>query len=156
MNEEDGIGIVLLLDGSELVVVSAEEGLLPVELVSRSLRKGGRGMWTVSGTELEHGEWAWEFYLIEVCAGIRGYAFESLHILNEELTGSIDLCQVGTILPARADSGVDRALSPSRVKTRGLGVHTGDLSASDETVKGRKFSGFKCAVHGIVGKNGTD
>jgi hypothetical protein len=34
VDQEEGAGIVLLLDGQELVVVRAEEGFLPVELIS--------------------------------------------------------------------------------------------------------------------------
>ena len=73
-------------------------------------------------------------YLVEVRAGFRGNAFEDLHILNETLTSSINFGQSGTILPGRADSRVDQALSPSRVKTHRFGVHTGNLSARDKTV----------------------
>ena len=42
VDEEHGIWIVFLLDGSELIVVSAEERFLPVEFISRSLRPGDK------------------------------------------------------------------------------------------------------------------
>jgi len=73
-------------------------------------------------------------YLIQVCAGFGGNTFEDFHILDEELTSSLDLSQVGTILPTRAKSRVDHAFSPGRVKTHGLRVYTGYLSASNETM----------------------
>ena len=38
VNDEERLRVILLLDGSELVVMSAKEGFLPVEFVSRSLR----------------------------------------------------------------------------------------------------------------------
>lgn len=105
MDEEDGIRIVLVLDGSELIVVGTEEGLLPVEFVSRSLEHMRTKL--VGERRFPH--------LVEVCTRFRGYRFENLHILNEELTSCIDLCQIGTILPTSAEGRVDHALSPSRV-----------------------------------------
>ena len=75
----------------------------------------------------------WGSYLVEVCTGFWGDTFENLHILNEDLTSSVDLCQVGTLAPGRAESRIDQAISPCRVKSRGIGVHTGNLSTSDET-----------------------
>jgi len=71
-------------------------------------------------------------HLVQVCAGVGGYTLKDLHILNDELTSSLDLSQVGTVLPRRADSHVDQALPPGRVKARRLGVYTGYLSASNE------------------------
>ena len=44
VNEEHRIRIVLLLDGSELIVVSPEERLLPVEFISRSLWARNSGL----------------------------------------------------------------------------------------------------------------
>ena len=82
--------------------------------------------------------WAWESHLVEVCAGFWGDGFEDLHILNEELTGSVDLCQSRAILPAGAEGGVDQTISPGRVKTRSIRVYTGNLSASDETAGKKK------------------
>ena len=37
INEEEGVWIVLLLDGQKSVVMRAEEGFLPIEFVSGSL-----------------------------------------------------------------------------------------------------------------------
>lgn len=37
VNQEEGFRVVFLLDGQKLVVMSAKEGLLPVEFISRSL-----------------------------------------------------------------------------------------------------------------------
>jgi hypothetical protein len=78
--------------------------------------------------------WAWacESHLVEVCARVWGDAFEDLHVLNEELTSNFDLFQSCTILPARTECRVGQAVSPSRVKTRCVGVHAGNLSAGDE------------------------
>jgi hypothetical protein len=73
-----------------------------------------------------------EPYLVKVCAGVRGYAFDDLHVLDEELAIGLDLGEVGAILPARTESGVDQALSPGRVEACRLGVHAGHLSASDK------------------------
>ena len=73
-------------------------------------------------------------HLVQVCAGFGGYTFQDLHILNEELTSGLDVSQVGTVLPRRADSREDQALSPGRVKTCGIRVYTGYLSASDEAM----------------------
>jgi len=118
--------------------VSAEEGLLPVEFVSRSLytpETARSGFFFIIEKEVEIGRlcgMACDSYLVEVCAGFRGYAFEDLHILNEKLTGNLDLSRIGTIFPAGAKSGVDEAVSPDRVKTCRLGVHAGHLSAGDE------------------------
>jgi hypothetical protein len=39
VNEKVRLRIVFLLDGSELVIVGAKERFLPVELISRSLKK---------------------------------------------------------------------------------------------------------------------
>lgn len=41
--EEEGVGIVLLLDSDKLIVVRAEERFLPVEFVSGSLHACARG-----------------------------------------------------------------------------------------------------------------
>src|SRR6266545_6815172 len=71
-------------------------------------------------------------YLVQVRTRFGGYTFKCLHILNEELTSSLDCSGVGTIFPARAESRVDQAVSPGRVKTCRLGVYTGYLSASNE------------------------
>ena len=73
-------------------------------------------------------------HLIQVCAGFGGDTLQDLHILNEELTSSLDLSQGGTVLPRREDNHVDQAFSPGRVKTCGLGVYTGYLSASNEAM----------------------
>ena len=73
-------------------------------------------------------------HLVQVCAGFGGHTFEDLHLLNEELTSGLNLSQVGTILPRRANGREDQAFSPGRVKTCGLGVYAGHLSASDEAM----------------------
>jgi len=54
VNEEQRLRIVFLLDGSEIVIVGAEEGFLPVELISGSLKKTNLGIecvWTQMGCE---------------------------------------------------------------------------------------------------------
>jgi hypothetical protein len=79
-------------------------------------------------------------HLVEVCAGIRGNAFEDLHILDEELASGINLGDIRAIFPERAQSGVDQALSPGRVEACRLGVHTGHLSARDDAIR-ELFSG---------------
>jgi len=73
-------------------------------------------------------------HLVQVCAGFGSYTFQDLHILNDELTSGLDLSRVGTILPYRADSRIDQAFPPGRVKTCRLGVYTGYLSASNEAM----------------------
>ena len=128
--------------------MGAEEGFLPVEFVSRSLHETDR---IKKSTESEHRKPARGSYLVQVCTGFWGYAFDDLHILDEELTSSFDLSRIGTIRPARAESHVDQALSPGRIKTCGLGVHTGHLTASDEAV--RRFLGSKFSYPEIVGKD---
>ena len=87
----------------------------------------------------------------QVCTGFWGYAFDDLHILDEELTSSFDLSRIGTILPARAESHVGQALSPGRIKTCGLGVYTGHLTASDEAVG--RLLGSRFPYPEIVGKD---
>ena len=72
-------------------------------------------------------------YLVEVRARFWGHAFEDLHILDEELASSFDLCQIRTFPPGPAEKHKGQAISPSRVKSRRIGIHTGNLSASDET-----------------------
>ena len=74
-------------------------------------------------------------HLVEVRARFWGYPFEDLHILNEELTSSFDLRQIGTSPPSPADTRKDQAISPSRVNSRRIGIYTRNLSASDETVE---------------------
>ncbi len=74
------------------------------------------------------------FYLVQVCARFGSYTFNYFHILNEELTSSLDCSGVVTIFPARAKNRVDQAVSPGRVKTCRLGVYTGYLSASNEAM----------------------
>lgn len=49
-----------------------------------------------------------------------------------------------------AEGRVDQALAPGRIKTRRLGIRTGNLSVGDGTVG--RFSGFKYASPGVVGK----
>ena len=49
-------------------------------------------------------EQACDPHLVEVCAGFWGYPFEDLHILNEELASSLNLCQIGTFPPGRPDN----------------------------------------------------
>jgi len=110
--------------------VSPEERFLPVEFISRSLwardKELKKGLsW---GTVNRRGG----SYLVEVCAGFWGNGFEDLHILNEQLTGSFDLCQTGAIPPGREESRQGQAISPSRVYSRGICAHTGNLSASDQ------------------------
>src|SRR6266545_1931182 len=90
-------------------------------------------------------------YLVQVRTRFGGYTFKCLHILNEELTSSLDCSGVGTILPARAESRVDQAVSPGGIKTCRLGVYTGYLSASNEAMG--KFSGSISHLLGIAGKN---
>jgi len=94
-------------------------------------------------------EQAWDFHLVEVCAGFWGYPFEDLHILNEELASSFDLCKTCTIPPGHEGSRKGQAISPSMV-----GVHTGNLSASDE-VAGIKLSGSKFACSRDYGERPT-
>jgi len=92
-------------------------------------------------------------HLVQVCAGFGGYTFQDLHFLNEELTSGLDLSQVGTILPYRADSHVGQAFSPGRIKACGLGVYAGYLSASHEAMGEilRSYSRFP----GLCGKELT-
>jgi len=130
VHQEHRIRIVSPLDGSELVVVSPEERFLPVEFISRSLPTRDK---EVKRSKSEGREQARSSYLVEVRAGLWGYAFEDLHILNEELTSSFDLRQVGTLPPGPADTRKGQAIPPNRVKSRRFGIHTGNLSASDET-----------------------
>jgi len=54
--------------------------------------------------ELEDREETRDSYLVEVRARIWGYAFEDLHILNEQLTSSFDLCIIDAILPGREEN----------------------------------------------------
>jgi len=110
--------------------VSTEEGLLPVEFVSRSLHAAK----VTKRAELGHCGLAWDPYLVQVCAGFWGYGFKDLHILDERLTSCFDHGPIGTILPARAKSRVDQAVPPDGVKTCRLGVYTGNLSASHKAV----------------------
>ena len=147
MYEEHGIRIVSLLDSSELIVVSSEEGFLPVEFISRSLRTRER---EVKRSKSERREWARDSHLVEVCAGFWCYAFEDLHILDEELTSSFDLCQIGAFPPGPADTRKDQTISPNRVKSRRIGIHTGNLSASDETVGKKKSQDSDSRVLEIV------
>jgi len=79
-------------------------------------------------------EYACDSHLVEVRAGFRGYPFEDLHILNEELASGLDLCKIGTFPPERPDNRKGQAISPSRVESRRIGIHTGDLSTSGQTV----------------------
>ena len=83
--------------------------------------------------------------LVKVCSGIRGQAFEDLHVLNESLTGSFDLSLVGAVLPTRAESGVNQAVSPGRVKPCRIGVWAGNLTTSDKAGD-KVFSGSGSAV----------
>ena len=46
-------------------------------------------------------------YLVQVCTRFGGYILNSLHILNEELTSSLDCSGIGTFFPLCAESGVD-------------------------------------------------
>jgi len=73
-------------------------------------------------------------HFVQICAGFGGYTFQDLHIVDEKLASSLDLGQDGTILPRRGESRVDQAFSPDRVKTCGLGIYTGYLSASNEAL----------------------
>ena len=79
-------------------------------------------------------EQARDSHLIEVCTGFRGYPFKDLHILDEELASGLDLCQIRTFPPGRPDTRKGQAISPSRVESRRIRVHTGNLSASEQTV----------------------
>jgi hypothetical protein len=102
VNEEEGFWIVFLFDGQELVVVSAKERFLPVEFVSRGLRRA------TARLEFERQKKKiGDSYLVEVCSGIRGDTFEDLHILDEELASGIDLGDIRAIFPECAQSGVD-------------------------------------------------
>ena len=77
----------------------------------------------------------WDSYLVKVCAGFWGYAFDDLHVLNENLTSSFDLGRIGTLLPECEENHEDQAVSPGRIKTCGLGVRAGYLSASYEAMR---------------------
>ena len=79
-------------------------------------------------------EQACDSHLVEVCTGFRGYAFEYLHIPNEELASGLDLCQIRTFPPGRPDTRIDQAISPGRVKSRGIRIYAGNLSTGNQTV----------------------
>jgi len=72
-------------------------------------------------------------YLVEVRAGFWGHAFEDLHILDEELASGFDFCQIRTFPPGPAEKHKGQAISPGRIKSHRIGIHTGNLSASNET-----------------------
>ena len=67
---------------------------------------------------------AWESHLVEVRAGFWSYAFEDLHILNEELASGLDFCQSCPVLPGSTEGRVDHAVSPGGVEARCVGVYT--------------------------------
>ena len=110
--------------------MSAEEGFLPVEFISGSLyaRTRPESKKVMCGCERRA-------YLVQVCSGIRGDAFEDLHVLDEALTGSFDLSLVGALRPGSVENGVDKTISPDRVKACRLGVHAGNLTPCDEAVE---------------------
>ena len=79
-------------------------------------------------------EQACDSHLVEVCTGFRGYPFQDPHILNEELASGLNLCQICTFPPDRPDNRKGQAISPSRVESRRIGIHTGNLSTGGQTV----------------------
>jgi len=101
-------------------------------------------------------ERACDSYLVKVCAGFWGYAFEDLHILNEKLTGSLDLSRICTIFPARAKGRVDEAVPPDRVKACRFWVYAGHLPAGDKANGEREgiLSDPFCFPGGEEEKNG--
>jgi len=124
--------------------VGAEEGLLPIEFISRSLKREVRLQCSACGLG----------YLVQVCTRFGGYTFKYLHVLNEQLTSSCDFGRVGTILPTRAKSCVHQAFPPGRVETCGLGVHTGYLSASNEVEpESRYLEEFFGKLFGFIGRD---
>src|SRR5260221_11552303 len=54
--------------------------------------------------------------------------------LNEELASSRDFSQIGAISPTCGDNRVRQTFSPGWVKSCGLGVYTGYLSARNEAI----------------------
>jgi hypothetical protein len=75
--------------------------------------------------------------------------------VNEALTGSVDLGLVGAVLPARAESGVNQAVSPGRIKSHRIGIHTGNLAACDEAIARWVFFCFLRTPPGIVAKKNS-
>jgi len=74
------------------------------------------------------------FHLVQVCTRFRSGGFNDLLITKEELTSSCNFSRTSTVSPARGENNVYKTSSPDRVNTCGFGVHTRNLSASNEAI----------------------